>query len=445
MTTCTDRSKVIAFQTCPRKRFLAYHLNGMGIQKDALNSNLFIGSCVHFGLAILLYAVQECDHKLEAIYQHNYVEVVVEETLKFFDEGIQKSPFDDEEDENFLYFEYRSLVEATIRVYALVGLPELLREYEVLEVEKELEFWLTEFNHKQGCEREHRESIYACTCGGDDGILFLSRPDAVLRRRSDGAIVVLSYKTSATYDAKLNELQNKYDMQGISETVAVERWLDTQITQDNAKTEEEYLYKSMAPSSKVAGVKMEFLIKGSKVGQGQYKGQINNFLIHPYQNDNTGELTPLYEWKNELGETKRLGKGWRKVNIWELGDEALQDWIELLREEYYQLLKSLVVMPEIYYRNEDQISDWLEQTIAQEVKIQRSLESQPDDTKSKEWISWLNQNFFQTRGSCFSYNHKCWAWEACWLGLSLECADFIPRVPNHPRELELIQLSSDLS
>jgi len=432
----TDRSRVISYQTCNRKRFLSYHLSGLGIQKDSLNSNLFIGSCVHRGLEILL---QEAQANISA--KSFQTDLAVFKALEFFDEGIQKSPFDDEGDANFLYFEYRSLVEAMIRVYALVGLPELLKEYEILEVEKELEFWLVEPSKPFD---KYRSNNFGRS--EEEGILFLSRPDAILRRRSDGAILVLSYKTSATYDAKLNDLQNKYDMQGISETIAVERWLEADYEERLGKqkenpTPEGYLDTFSRP--KVKGVKMEFLIKGSKVGTGQYKGQINNFLIHPYQNEKVGtgvdDLVPQYEFENEFGEKKRLGKDWRKVNIWELGDEALKEWIELLWNDNPQLLKSMVVVPDVYYRNEEDVQDWLDSTIAQEGRVAIALRNLYGIPKEIESLR-LNVEFPKYRHSCFSYNSRCGFWEICWLGLSPNCADFVPRIPNHEAERNLYQI-----
>ena len=46
----TDRSRIIAHQRCPRERYLAYHLNGVGIQRIRKSLPLQFGSAFHEGI-----------------------------------------------------------------------------------------------------------------------------------------------------------------------------------------------------------------------------------------------------------------------------------------------------------------------------------------------------------------------------------------------------------
>src|SRR4030095_10745478 len=101
---------------------------------------------------------------------------------------------------NYVYREQKALVEALIRAFALRGLPRLLSEYEVVEVEQEEKWEIT------------------------PAFTFMGRPDGLLRSREDGEYYALSFKTCATYDSYTEKL-GRYDMQGLSELVVLNQRL----------------------------------------------------------------------------------------------------------------------------------------------------------------------------------------------------------------------------
>src|SRR5579872_3705648 len=126
-----DRSRVLALLRCARERYLGYHFAGNGITSGQLRVPLGTGTHIHAGLEALLrgksvdaavgaavtaYAT-EADAALSAMGTHiDHYDYTVEEQI--------------------------ALVEALVRVYAKKGLPALLAEYEIVEVESEYEYLL---------------------------------------------------------------------------------------------------------------------------------------------------------------------------------------------------------------------------------------------------------------------------------------------------------------
>ena len=47
MTILIDRSRILDFQACPRRRYLSYHYLGTGIQRKAKALPLVFGSAFH--------------------------------------------------------------------------------------------------------------------------------------------------------------------------------------------------------------------------------------------------------------------------------------------------------------------------------------------------------------------------------------------------------------
>src|SRR5580765_4359456 len=158
------------------------------------------------------------------------------------DPAVARSEF-----ERYLFAEQSALVEALVRAYARRRLQPLLSEFEVLEVEREGEWLLSRWQDVEyvsaDCsvqsgrwngsyfDSQHPWPRQCPGCGSDtivsDGaheLLFMSRPDALLRHRQSNELYLLSYKTTGGWDIrKARDIE--HDMQGLSEGVEVERRL----------------------------------------------------------------------------------------------------------------------------------------------------------------------------------------------------------------------------
>src|SRR6185436_13246220 len=122
-----------------------------------------------------------------------------------------------------------------------------------------------------------------------------------------------SYNSVLVFDDEGEQVdKNKYDDQGISELIAVEKLL----------------------GEEVEGIRMEFFVKGPRKkstyyfsdGSKEQRKMQQSFLVHPWKKD-TGlvvEYALKWEWKDESGATRKLGKGWIRSNIWE--ERSIKDW-----------------------------------------------------------------------------------------------------------------------
>jgi len=63
----TDRSRILQYQRCPRRRWHEYHEGGMGLAPRRTPLPLAVGGAVHEGLAVLLRRGQERIDKYGAL------------------------------------------------------------------------------------------------------------------------------------------------------------------------------------------------------------------------------------------------------------------------------------------------------------------------------------------------------------------------------------------
>ena len=270
----TDRSRIITAQRCRRQRFHEYHDGeaGVGIVSARKPLPLAVGGAVHAGLAVLLAGGQrvwnaeaafhlaipqwamleedavnvalmdfteyagkldvdateratfdalasgtpvEASAEAESLADPAFVEYARRKSARAAD---AKSAFD-----AYLYAEQSALVEALVRAYARRRLRPLLEEFEVLEVEREGTWLLSEWISNV---RTRELDIAVCSNDllPDVELYFMSRPDALLLSRADRQLYLLSYKTTSGWDVR-KARDAEHDMQGLSEGVEVEKRL----------------------------------------------------------------------------------------------------------------------------------------------------------------------------------------------------------------------------
>lgn len=474
----TDRSRLETTQRCLRARWWAYESGGgVGVAPARKSLPLAVGGAVHAGLAVLLFGLGE-DEAIEAALleleksrpggleldtaeteaQRRAVETLGSSLYASAEEfGVPVSAQEATEligvaegqqaFERYLWTEQSALVEGLVRAWARRRLPFLQEHYEILEVEREGEWELA------------------------PGITFMSRPDALLRRKSDNTLWIQSFKTAATWDVR-KERDAQRDMQSLSEGVEVERRL----------------------RERVHGIRYEYLLKGqrredrdlsARVGFGAYtQGSI---LTRAYTCTSVpqrgksigaydlGDVCWSWDYLKEDGSTSKLAwQNWHARPTWELPG-GVREWVERLASSQEQFsaedptvgleprsqgwwseaqrlgttaehpLDTLFPPVVEVYRNDDDVRDWLEQTEQAEIGVAQAseaVEAVAHLPASKR--SLLNVYFPQSRHNC-TYPSECpFANTATRPGpcfgpadfVPLESGRFVPRVPHHVPEAE---------
>lgn len=365
----TSRSAITTYQSCPRKRFLQYHLNGTGIEPRRQAVPLVWGTGLHVGVASLLSG-EDADS-------------AVSTALLAYAEQCQDRDFDidDLESQSFVYNEGKSLIEGFIRAWAIERLPDFIGTYEVLEVEKE------------GLWQEWTDTVD-----------LAYRPDALLRKRNTGGLYVFNLKSSYAWGKR--ELQaSRYNVQGLSEMAALENRLGERIT----------------------GIQDEIFIKGSRQQQKDDTYIQSTFLVHPWRKAGITSYDDEWAWQyyfDKNGRRSSIGNSYSRVNVWE--HMTMKEWVELLADRKVQDsngLSELFVTPVPHERNALELSEWLAQARHQESRIERQLRVlQPDQ---------LDEFFPMYRHSCFNYQRTCEYAPICHDRLAPDCGLYVPRVDHH--------------
>jgi hypothetical protein len=361
----TDRTRIIAYQECPRRRYYHSHFptqNGnIGIAPVKLYIPFATGSFSHHGLALLLSGMD--------------VDTAVQQSIQNYREAVAKKGIQLElgESESSVAEEQIALVEGMLRAYAIIKLPEILNEYEVMEVEF--------------------EDVWDFATFDEEPIKLMARADALLREKNSNELYIQSFKTAAHYDRRAAS-EAEHDVQGLSEAAATEvrlaRWWQ-QVNKGETFKEQlgfnidtpmyKYLRACDAPP-RIAGIRMEYLLKGRRMEYPEDSGIYVQYspLIRGYMKEGiTGpEFGWKREWKDDSGSKRRLDyRTWKAFNAWEQPG-GIKAWIDLLatgsvQPDAGECLPAQFVTPIPYMRQEDDLRDWYEQTVVQETQIARGI------------------------------------------------------------------------
>lgn len=408
----TNRSQIIAHQRCPRFRWWTYHYSGRGIVKKKLDVPLSTGGFTHMGLALLLSG-RSADEAVGIVNDAYMAEVSAREL------DLERS-----EQQAMVAAEQMALCEAFLRLAALRVIPELLTEYEIVDVE--------------------REEWYVLYEDDRNVIVVETRPDALLRERAtsmqdvtqnsitqiDGDLYLLSWKTKGNKWDSRAAREAKVDMQGLSESYPVE----------------------LRMNQPVMGIKMVHLLKGSREEDEWNPGTWlqRSPLIRAFLNATgpTPEWAWAFNWKDPFKVNERTGKpvshrlpkGYRLVFIPD--HMPIKEWIDMLNAGTVQpdagdCLQRQYISPMPELRSDAQKQELLHEIAAQESRIIRSL----DAVSSASAIeSDLSTEFPKYRHSC-NYPKKCPCWDLCHgaeypeeEGVSDPLTLYQIRTPHHPGE-----------
>jgi hypothetical protein len=388
------RSGYTAGQRCPRLGFWQYFYQGIGVERFRLDVPLARGIYVHRGLERLLLG-QSIDDSIKFALDEFDREIA--------SRGLEVASL---EDSSYVYKEQRALIEAMLYGWWKKRFPVLLDQYDILEVEREEEWDLGEFDTQYGKCR----------------LVWLGKADALLKEKDSGDLFIQSFKTTADWDSRKDSAA-MHDVQGLSELCAVEHrlagWWEG--VQPNAQLEQhcdDLVHRHLATCSeppKIMGIRMEHLLAGNRIAYKKTDGQKVQYspLIRGYKKDGiTPELDELawkFTWSDEFGE-HRLGKGWRALNMWEQ-EGGVRAWIDKLADQQVQAelgdcLEQQVIAPIPYYRQEQDAIDFVQQMIAEELRKFEGRQRLAQVQSPEEERFVLNSLFPQYRHSC-DYPNLC--------------------------------------
>jgi hypothetical protein len=260
--------------------------------------------------------------------------------------------------------EQAALLEGLLWSWYFRRLPAFVETYKVLETEEEDALYLGSYN------REHYANManVPVTVGIDEVQVWMqARADALLEERSTNGLYVLSLKSAKGWEVRKQRAGNT-DMQGVSETYAIEQRL----------------------GRKLLGVQMEYFIKGErKLSSAGVYEQYNPTIRGWVEQANTPgrEQKRFWSWKwteggdaFDPGKNKQLNyrthKPFRPWYSLEMGTER---WVEALHKleiqpEAGDPMAEVIISPMPFFRQTRQLRSWFFATSHQEVETKRKAE-----------------------------------------------------------------------
>ena len=438
-----DRSRLETSFKCPRREYWEYYYDGKGLQPARLNQHLVFGSAVHEAVGAILQYCVDFDNLPDAVWIKEAINIscaslrqVFTASKGFTAEPILEEGFDGQmiqtvEDQSWLVDHYCDLLEGLVTGWCLVRLPALMEQYRVVTVETEERLQLGSIPSvcvDEGCP--HYGTAHSHK-GAADELVFMSRPDAILERRTDGALVILSLKTVSQVNSMW--LENfKTDQQTISEVLPVEARLGRE----------------------VAGVQIEGLTKCAMAvdwPKGSGHKHHASPLIWGYLTEAGGldlEWKAQWEWKDEAGNSRRLGKGWNRQRISERYPGGIAAWVQWLYDNEQELLRAQFPSPPLISRSANELEEWQTTVIYREQEVHNALVQIAfrqgtgilDGDGAPATNSILAKVFPKHTTGCAydpQFHSKCPQYENCWGSTGSDpigSGNFVYRVSNHPEE-----------
>jgi hypothetical protein len=431
-----DRSRMETDNKCPRRLYWEYYYDGKGLQPVKINQHLAFGSAVHEAIAdILEYCrdldmlpnseqVSMCVRAAQTTLRAEFDKAKGFQAATILEEGFDGEMIQVTDDQTWMVDHYCDLLEGLVVGWCLVRLPLLMQQYRVVQVETEEQLQLGEYatygHEESGITGRHIDDYDVDTWG----LTFLSRPDAIFERRTDGALVILSLKTVSQVNQMW--LENfKTDQQTISEVLPVEARLGRE----------------------VAGVQIEGLVKGAQAvdwPKGAGHKHHASPLIWGYSKEESGlswDWEVKYEWRDEAGNTRRLGKGWNRQRISESYPGGIVEWVKYLNSGDNELLRAQFPSPPLISRSANELEEWQTQVKYRETEIGNALVTINTLSDLGVGVEGLLAQVFpkHTTGCAYDaqFHSKCPCYSLCWGSQGADpigCGEFQYRVTNHPEE-----------
>jgi hypothetical protein len=371
-----DRSRYETELHCSRKYYLEYLLGGAGIVPKGTPSYFAVGEAGHVGVqkSMLGYSWPEVQDFMYVPFR----EPLTADKLPLQGEYLQ---------------EQIDLAYALVYVWRKQRMPVFHQEYRVLDLPS-----------GPAVEREINVPIYR---NGEYEVVLMSRPDVIVRRTADNAILLWELKTAATANKGwIKKWQH-----------AMQLLLQVKATQ--------HLLQEEGIDKPVVGIVVEGLIKGQRKEDSFGIRRSTSPLIYAYTKKGDGFLIK-----------DQMQTGWKKNWNKELVsyNMPLVDWIDSLPEEILQ--DCCRVVPPIL-ADADSIQSVCRQVGTRAIQLH---EATLTVNGSQEEQVALDTHFQQNFNACDEYDGCAYA-DCCFMANvgsdPVGSGSFVKRTPNHPLEIAL--------
>lgn len=439
-----DRSRFsTSWGQCQRKRFLQYHsVNGFGVQRKKQALPLGTGIEVHGILEELLKGErkerEECRRIITSAVE-KYKEKALDSGILHLAEELNAEG--NAEELRGVVEEQATLIEGLAWAAVRVLLPRIYADYEVVSVEQEEEYVLNcdcGLGEGSGSGDEHE----ARECGG---IVLMSRPDLILRRKSDGALGYVEFKTSGDVGNFNWREQWEDNVQLALGAVGAEKRLGEEVS-----------------FCMVVGLNKGWRKRAYDTETKGYNGpkRQDSVFCYAYQKEANPphwdeDWRTDFTYKDENGQNRTLkGKGYEKrsLSVAEFafrpaGWTKMEYWVEWLEEE--RVAEEIVWVGPIPTPRH-LVKDLLEALGAEEARWQERLfaiwdaRNDPHKDQEKFYRKALNVNVPQS-WECHRWGKKCSYLAVCRGDEEIQEADgtlkegWQFRKPHHAREVKLMK------
>lgn len=396
----TDRSRIDTREECGQKRYLNYDMDvdgePIGIQRKTASLPLLDGSELHETHARLL-----AHHAGLPGYENETLDAIVNAMRARFAEIVEKRGVHGEDNLPALVREQTALLEALLRAFEREWIPRILADYDVVSIEKPMDWEM------------------------HPGLVQKLRFDVVLRRKGDGQLIILDYKSmkyqSDTFDKKLER--------------------STQTS----------LYITAAEELFGEPVEMAYL----GIVKGAWKK--DTAKSSPYYGEKIQQTPFLYSWalKGNLGivwsPEYTQKKGFVRTRVYE--HISVKEWIDYLWNNHKSILTESFVWTPPFAPTPQQRAERVELIVREELEYIENIRRY--EAMRREAVATGNEVLLakaekflrlvaapKRDNACFKYGEEaaCQFYEVCWnegaRDYVLEDGAFEPRVPHHSTELE---------
>ena len=343
-----DRTRIEADWTCPRRRYWLTEYGGTGVVPSMQAPALRFGILVHEGLEVLT----STDDRAAALAHMQQMEEWQASTLN-----------------------EQLLAEALLVGFALTVWPKWVQEYERVGIEQELEMV-------------------------HEGVLYMVRPDVLLRHRTSRDLWYPDFKTFG------GGWQNRKWMHALQQQLTV-------------------LAIEQSVGEPVAGAWVQGLKKGSTRA-----GSLYHPLVYAYRKPGASGLYPTqYSVKRRPGFERFPTSTYINTAS---GDQGITAWIDHLLRTDAQVVQDCFPVTQPIFLNRKMMADFLAQRTTREQEIAAATDLTP---------------FPQTFSACEPQYGTCPYLECCWephtgkdpLGSGL----YVERIPHHAAEQQIREAQRD--
>jgi hypothetical protein len=401
----SSRSATECYFDCPYKRYLRYHYLGYGITPILRNVPLTTGSAVHTGVEIILKAIKK-GLFTEGGDNSRVTEFAVGKAALAYRDIVGEAGFKLNEgfdDGGYLYQEQLALTEGLVRAYAIIEAPYIIREYNILSVEKDIPLQLAPYLDLD----------------------YPARADAILQHKVDSRIYVYSLKTTKMWNERT---QNSYriDLQGVTELAAVRQLLH------NTKFE-----------SMLGGVAYCFLVKGNFAQRENGAWETDSPLIRGwrYATPTGMEYAHSFWFPNPYNASGkgRLGNGWSPFKVWSDYEGGVKAWVGdiangVIQPDVPNPLIECVRSPLPSYRDDNDLDRTLSEILGIERRVMIGVQEIGKATNRGLKKDAITTYFPRNRRSCW-WPTQCEFIPVCHSGVTkpLE-SGYQLRTPHHEAE-----------